>query len=193
MHLFPVLMIVLQVLFDLWLVSEIAVAILTRTRRGGGSVRDRGTMALLWAAILTSTWLAVWIGNTTPRNMFGAADWVRITALGVLIAGLALRWTAIFTLGRAFSANVAIRADQRVYKHGLFRWMRHPSYTGLMLCLLAVGLANCNWLSLLLATIPPYAALLYRIHVEEIALREHFGAEYVEYSRVTKRLVPGVY
>jgi len=29
--------------------------------------------------------------------------------------------------------------------------------------------------------------------VEEMALREEFGEEYVQYSRVTKRLVPGVY
>ena len=39
----------------------------------------------------------------------------------------------------------------------------------------------------------PAAALLYRIHVEERALTEAFGAEYVQYSQVTKRLVPGIY
>jgi protein-S-isoprenylcysteine O-methyltransferase Ste14 len=42
-------------------------------------------------------------------------------------------------------------------------------------------------------TVCPTAALLYRIHVEEAALREHFGAEYVAYCAETKRLVPGVY
>jgi protein-S-isoprenylcysteine O-methyltransferase Ste14 len=41
--------------------------------------------------------------------------------------------------------------------------------------------------------IAPGAALLYRIHVEERALRGAFGEEYVAYSRVTKRLVPGIY
>jgi protein-S-isoprenylcysteine O-methyltransferase Ste14 len=39
----------------------------------------------------------------------------------------------------------------------------------------------------------PTAALLYRIHVEEIALTGAFGEDYVEYSRVTKRLIPGIY
>jgi protein-S-isoprenylcysteine O-methyltransferase Ste14 len=29
--------------------------------------------------------------------------------------------------------------------------------------------------------------------VEEAALRDHFGEEYVGYSRETKRLVPGIY
>jgi protein-S-isoprenylcysteine O-methyltransferase Ste14 len=39
----------------------------------------------------------------------------------------------------------------------------------------------------------PAAALLYRIHVEEAALTGAFGAEYVEYSRRVKRLIPGIY
>jgi len=30
-------------------------------------------------------------------------------------------------------------------------------------------------------------------YVEEAALREAFGSDYLEYSRVTKKLVPGVY
>jgi protein-S-isoprenylcysteine O-methyltransferase Ste14 len=39
----------------------------------------------------------------------------------------------------------------------------------------------------------PTAAVLIRIHVEEIALRSAFGAEYDEYAATTKRLIPGVY
>ncbi len=31
--------------------------------------------------------------------------------------------------------------------------------------------------------VPTTAALLYRIHVEEIALRDAFGAEYADYSK----------
>jgi protein-S-isoprenylcysteine O-methyltransferase Ste14 len=39
----------------------------------------------------------------------------------------------------------------------------------------------------------PTAALLYRIHVEEMALTEAFGDDYVDYCRTTRRLVPGIY
>jgi protein-S-isoprenylcysteine O-methyltransferase Ste14 len=41
--------------------------------------------------------------------------------------------------------------------------------------------------------LPTTAALLYRIHVEEIALNDAFGAEYAAYSQQTKRLIPGIY
>jgi protein-S-isoprenylcysteine O-methyltransferase Ste14 len=48
-------------------------------------------------------------------------------------------------------------------------------------------------LGLAIIVLLPMAALLYRIHVEEAALTGAFGAEYMEYSRRTKRLIPGIY
>jgi protein-S-isoprenylcysteine O-methyltransferase Ste14 len=42
-------------------------------------------------------------------------------------------------------------------------------------------------------TLPTTAALLYRIHVEEAALNQAFGAQYQAYSATTKRLIPGIY
>jgi protein-S-isoprenylcysteine O-methyltransferase Ste14 len=89
--------------------------------------------------------------------------------------------------------NVAIHATQTVHKTGLFRWVRHPSYTGMLLIFTAIGLSQRNWLSLAIMLVVPTAALLYRIHVEEMALTEAFGEDYLEYSRVTRRLVPGIY
>jgi protein-S-isoprenylcysteine O-methyltransferase Ste14 len=71
--------------------------------------------------------------------------------------------------------------------------VRHPSYLALLLVFLAVGLHSRNWISLAVVLVPTTAALLYRIHVAEAALAEAFGEEYVAYSKVTKRLVPGVY
>lgn len=118
---------------------------------------------------------------------------MKIAAIVVLAAGLAIRWTAILSLGKAFSANVAIRDSQTVYRSGLYRLVRHPSYSGLVLIFLAVALHERNWLAAALAMVPTTAALLYRIHVEEAALLEAFGGQYVEYCRTTKRLIPGIY
>jgi protein-S-isoprenylcysteine O-methyltransferase Ste14 len=96
-------------------------------------------------------------------------------------------------LGSAFSANVAIRDTQKVRTTGLYHFVRHPSYLGLVLIFLAIGIYSRNWLSLAVTVVPPTVALLYRIHVEEATLREAFGEEYTAYSRTTKRLVPGVF
>lgn len=176
-----------------WIGSEVVIAIATRTRNSSGNVRDRGTIYLLWVVIFSSITAASWYGETHTPNLFDGGAWIRDVSIAVMIAGLVLRWIAILTLGKFFSSNVAIHATHTVIKTGLYRWMRHPSYTGLLLSLFAVGLHTRNWISMLMVIVPTTAALLYRIHVEEIALRDHFGQEYIDYSRQTKRLIPGVY
>jgi protein-S-isoprenylcysteine O-methyltransferase Ste14 len=150
-------------------------------------------MLLLWIVIFASITASEWIRYTVPADIFGGAHWLRPFSVALLVAGLAIRWTAILTLGKSFSANVAIRESQTVHRTGLYRFVRHPSYLGLELIFLAIGLHAHNWISLLLAVVPTTLALFYRIHVEEIALREAFGEEYAAYSRETKRLVPGVF
>ena len=116
-----------------------------------------------------------------------------IAADAVILLGLAVRWTAILTLGRFFTVNVAIQDEHRVVDHGLYRWVRHPSYSGLLISFLGLGLAFGNWLGLALATIPPTAVFLDRIRVEENALLQELGEPYRDYCAKTKRLVPGLY
>jgi protein-S-isoprenylcysteine O-methyltransferase Ste14 len=158
----------------------------------GGKTKDRGTQLLLWIVIVLSIAAAGWI-SAVPVPIFGRAHWLRLTGLLILVMGLVIRWAAVLNLGSAFSANVAIRDSQRLRTTGLYRFVRHPSYFGLVLIFLAIGIYSRNWLSLAIAVVPPTVALLYRIRVEEAALREAFGEEYVAYSKTTRRLVPGLY
>ena len=100
-------------------------------------VTGGGVMA---ACILAFAW-------TAP-----AIPWLRpqITLAGIVVValGAVLRWWAIFTLGRYFTFNVAVRATQPVVQSGPYRFMRHPSYTAILIMLLGVGLALTNWASL---------------------------------------------
>ena len=180
-------------LFYGWLASEIIVGIATRTKRRSGKVQDRGSLLILWIVITASITACQWFSATHARSMFGRAHALKTASMIVMLAGLAIRWTAILTLGKSFSANVAIQNSQRITRAGLYRFVRHPSYLGLLLVFLAIGLHSHNWIGLALAMVPTIAALLYRIHVEEAALAEAFGEEYTAYSKSTKRLIPGVY
>lgn len=180
-------------LYSAWVVSEVLIAVATRTRHDGGEVRDRGTQLMLWVVFILSITAAIWISHAVPTPIFQKAHWLRRAALLVMALGLAIRWAAVLNLGRAFSANVAIRATQRVRTTGLYRWVRHPSYLGLVLIFLAIGIYTRNWISLAIVLVLPTLALLYRIHVEETALREAFGEEYAAYSGSTRRLIPGIY
>lgn len=176
-----------------WVASEIYIGFATRTRSSGGTVKDRGSLVILWVTITLAITAGEMIHYSMPENMFAGARWLIVAAMFLLIAGLVIRLTAILSLGKAFSSNVAIRNTQTIYRDGLYRYMRHPSYTGLLLAFLAIGFKEQNWIACIAVIVPITAALVYRIHVEEAALNEAFGAEYAEYSRQTKRLIPGIY
>src|SRR5271157_73841 len=180
-------------LFYGWLASEIIVGIVKRTKRGDGKVQDRGSLLILWVVIAASITACQWFSETHARNMFGGAYELKTAGVIVILAGLAIRWTAIFTLGKSFSSNVAIQDSQQITRAGLYRFVRHPSYLGLLLVFLAIGLHSRNWISLAVVLLPTTAGLLYRIHVEEAALAKAFGEDYLAYAKATKRLVPGVY
>jgi protein-S-isoprenylcysteine O-methyltransferase Ste14 len=183
-------------LYWFWIAVEVYVAFTARIRRGGNSgvtVSDRGSMLLLWVVILGSISLGFWVSAAFPTGAIHAGHWLRMVSLTLLVAGLMLRIWAIYTLGRSFTANVSIHATQKLNRSGPFRYVRHPSYTGMMIIFLSLGLRMQNWLSLAIMMVPPFAALLYRIHVEEAALTGAFGDEYLAYGRTTRRLVPGLY
>jgi protein-S-isoprenylcysteine O-methyltransferase Ste14 len=182
-----------QILYWTWVASEVIIGIGTRTKQSSGKVHDRGSLLLLWIVIVCSMTAAIWISEATPPNMFGGTRALKIAGLMVLAIALVIRWTAIYTLGKSFSSNVAILDSQKLNRSGLYRYVRHPSYLGLVLVFLAIGLHSRNWLSLAIAVIPPTAALLYRIHVEESALLHAFGEDYVVYSKKVRRLIPGLY
>lgn len=150
-------------------------------------------MVILWVVIVLSMFSCGWAKNVVSANMFGQAAWLKQAGVALMAVGLAIRWMAIAMLGGAFSANVAIREGQQLRRTGLYRFVRHPSYLGLLIIFLAVGLHSRNWLGLAVALVPPTIALLYRIRIEEAALSDAFGTEYAAYSKTTKRLLPGVY
>jgi len=116
-------------------------------------------------------------------------------AVGISLAvlGIALRVWAVRTLGRFFQLVLVVQSDHHVVSNGPYRVIRHPSYAGPLVAFLGVGLALNHWVSLALCFTLPAAALIHRISVEEKMLVVGLGAEYEEYRRKTKRLVPFVW
>jgi protein-S-isoprenylcysteine O-methyltransferase Ste14 len=116
-----------------------------------------------------------------------------LVGLGILFVGIAIRWTAIRTLGRLFTGMVTIQVDHKLVRRGLYQHVRHPAYTGTLIAHLGLGFAFVSWVSLALSTMPFLVAAMYRIGVEENALRQEFGAAYSDYAKGTWRLIPWVY
>lgn len=184
---------VLWVVVILFPVSEIVLALLKRASSGVANVQDRGSMRLLWLVIVTSVCMAIAFQWVPTARLRLSVVFLRALALGLMIAGLAVRWVSIFTLGRFFTVDVAIQVDHTLVEAGLYRHLRHPSYFGLLLVFLGLGLIFANWLSLIVIVVPITLAVLNRIAKEENALRDALGASYVAYCSRTKRLVPGLF
>jgi len=180
-------------LYWAWIALEVAIAVGTRARRAKANVQDRGTLILLWVVIILSLTARGWMRHLKLADMHIDERWLRPASIALLAAGLVVRITAIFTLGKWFTANVATHAAQTIQRAGLYRLVRHPSYLGMETIFLAIGLHADDWACLAVAFIPPTLAVLYRIRVEEAALLGAFGEEYADYKRTTKRLIPGVY
>jgi protein-S-isoprenylcysteine O-methyltransferase Ste14 len=120
-------------------------------------------------------------------GMPGAA---RVLGVIVMWLGLATRVWAIAALGAAFRTTVEVDAGQTVVSSGPYKWIRHPSYTGLLLITAGFGLAVGNWLALAAGLLLPLPGILWRIRVEEAELERVLGAAYGSYQARTTRLIP---
>ncbi len=174
-----------------WAASEIILAIVRRARGPTVTKADRASFAILWATIGVAIPVALAIPASKGICYLPGyrANWIRAGEL-LIIAGLVIRWAAILTLKDSFTVDVAVRSDQEVIDRGLYRLVRHPSYLGSLLSFVGLGLTFLTLLSLLTLVVPVTAAFLYRIHVEEQALRAGLGVGYASYASRTKRLVP---
>jgi len=116
----------------------------------------------------------------------------RWVGLAVYILGGALRLYPVFVLGRRFSGLVAIQPDHKLETRGIYRYIRNPSYLGMIVNMIGWGLAFRGWCGVAIASLL-LIPLVGRIRSEERLLREHFGAEYDAYFSRTWRLIPGIY
>jgi protein-S-isoprenylcysteine O-methyltransferase Ste14 len=174
-----------------WAVLELGLRVRERIGGRGSAARDRGTRAL--AAVTLGIAVAVAVATASRSTAPQIAGPYRATGLIVMWLGLALRVWAIATLGRAFRTTVEVDSGQAVVSSGPYRWVRHPSYSGLLLIVTGCGLAAGNWLALAVCAVLPLPALLRRIQVEEAELTGVLGDRYRAYQAQTKRLIPGLW
>ncbi len=173
--------------------SEVTLALSRRAGGTGATDRDRGSLRLLWVVIS----LAMTAGHLLALSGFGPylepyRVW-RWVGIALFAAGLLLRRWAIRHLGRFFTVDVAVAGDQRVVDDGPYRYVRHPTYSGLLLEFAGIGLTLDSVTGLLVIFVPVFLALLRRVRIEEAALAEGLGAPYVAYMSRTKRFVPGIF
>jgi methyltransferase len=87
-------------------------------------------------------------------------------------AGQALRYAAIYTLGDRWTVRVMTLPEATPVSKGIYRFIRHPNYLGVILEMGAVPLLHSAYLTAISFSIANALLLLWRIRTEEAALKE---------------------
>jgi protein-S-isoprenylcysteine O-methyltransferase Ste14 len=111
---------------------------------------------------------------------------VALTALGVAIS-----ISARATLGANWSGVVTLKRDHQLIRAGLYRWIRHPIYTGILLAFLGTELIQgelrgCLGFAIVLAS------FYFKARREETFLRQEFGEQFQEHLRHTGMFLPTI-
>lgn len=181
----------------LWWLSEIWIFARDLRRPGSGAVRsDRLSRLVIVAAIPVAIYAGLYCLHHYPFARWPDGEIGALRFGGGLLlmwVGIAIRVTAVLTLGRLFRTTVTLQADHKLVTSGLYARVRHPSYLGALLTMTGQGLTMGNWLSLIVCVSVLLTALLFRMFVEERALKAHFGAEFDAYAKRVWRLLPGLW
>ena len=183
------------------LASSIAMVVIRaphgQRSRGVKVVRSRrGAMELL---LLTLAWLAffvplVWVA----APVFAFADYslypVPLLAGAICLSvGLWLFARSHADLGTNWSITLEVREKHQLVTQGVYRTVRHPMYSALLLYSLGQALVVPNWIAGPSYGVAMALLVAFRLGSEERMMLEEFGKDYEAYMGRSKRLVPGLW
>ena len=174
-----------------YIISEIRLA--ERTSKGTDNTLDKGTRRLVWRFTSIGyniAWIPVIFDFGRLVTLGGWLTWVGVA---IMIFGVIFRQYVIAFLGKFFTATIQIKKDHELVQTGPYRYIRHPSYLGILILSLGLGIAMANWISLLICIVLPAISLMRRIKFEEKELEQHFGQQYQDYRKNTWRVIPFIY
>jgi protein-S-isoprenylcysteine O-methyltransferase Ste14 len=129
-----------------WALLEVGVRVREGVQGKGRRERDHATRPTI--ALALGAAIAVALVARSHAHSLRMPMPARTAGAVLMWLGLALRLWAIAALGRAFRTTIEVDPDQTVVSTGPYQWIRHPSYTGLLLIVAGFGLATrtgCRW------------------------------------------------
>lgn len=148
---------------------------------------------ILLPVVISTSLLFPLIYLLTPLFSFANYElpvWAHSCGVVLMIVGLWLFWHSHADLGLNWSPTLATRKGHEIVKHGVYRRVRHPMYSGIFLFSIAQGLLLDNWLAGW-AVVVAFAVMYFlRTPQEEQMMIDHFGTDYSVYMSETGRLFP---
>lgn len=140
---------------------------------------------------LTMAFLCGFLPFADSRNIltFTDIEAVRFVGSALFFVGGMIQLVALRALGREYSVHVTLQDDHKLVQAGVYSFIRHPIYLGLLLNMLGVPLVFRSWLVLPVSAVSLFF-IVSRITQEEMLLAQEFGPEFESYRQRTKFLVP---
>lgn len=141
-------------------------------------------MFVLYLLILVGTIIEYFICNRNI-NLF-------ISGVGffLYVSVIPIRDWAIKSLDEYMSEHIEIKEDHRLVKNGPYKYLRHPLFLCLLLEIVGVALIPNSYYSLIAVLVLYLPLIFIRMHLEERALIEKCGQEYLDYKKEVYALIP---
>lgn len=151
------------------------------TARGGWWVLAQ-VPVMLGALVVPLAWGA---------GSFDGANAIQLAGAGLTALGIALAIAGLASLGSALTPFPRPLAKARLRQSGVYAWVRHPVYGGVILASLGWAMA---WLSLPGILFGVLVVLFFdrKSAFEERLLGARFP-EYADYARRVRKLLPWIY
>ncbi len=171
-----------------WWGMEIYVLVLKR--KNYEELADKKTKYIMSALILTGVLLAV-INPSFRAQWRTVEQFSKVQILGIflVLAGVTIRFIAILTLGKFFTPDLGRVEGHKIVDKGIYKFIRHPSYTGEIIAFGGLAFLFSHIPSSLFIFFLPTTAFVYRAIVEERKMIELFGEEYINYIKRTRMFI----
>lgn len=147
---------------ELWLSSRN----IRLLRAEGGTEHEKGQV--LWMSVMHVLWFAACALEVRCGALFSPVFfWPALAAFSL---GQALRYAAILTLGRRWNVRIVTLPGAAPVKRGIYRWVRHPNYAGVVLEIAAVPLLHGAWMTAAVFSVANAVFLVFRIRSESKAV-----------------------
>ncbi len=141
-----------------------------------------------WLFVLAQAVLLVALVVLPGADHWPTPTWLRTVCSIFVFGGFALMGVAALGLGRSLTATPVPVLHGELKTGGLYRWMRHPIYTGVLAIVVGIAARSGNWLHAAIAV----ATVLFfdrKARWEEARLAEQYPG-YGEYASQTPRFLP---
>ena len=158
----------LAVVFVPMLIEARLAAVHERAQRARGGVEPPGDVYRIMQIAYPAVFLAM-IAEGWWRPFSVTVSW-RIAGAVIFVLAKLLKWSAITSLGDAWTFRVIVRPGAPLVTAGPYRWLRHPNYVAVVGELVGVALMSGARVAGPLGTLLFGALMLKRIRIEERAL-----------------------